>query len=286
MTFGTLSRKDVMRFFLVGADNKTRWAFGLPGSPVRLHKPPEGVQGAPVVHDWQEMAGMDGALYRGTSDQRSNISLQVWVHDSRSPAWARAQHSRWRASLGRGKKPCRLYVITRESGYWWMDVRFESASEVNYFDQVPGRVGEIGDLINFTSDRSFWQRFPESKTFDRDTASTASIRNLGDQPAWLEWVITGQHDGLTVGIGDDTHHLPPQGPDDAGVHIDTDEVWPTFMSLAGHDLQPNFPDHYWQRPLPSRIDQPGNIPLVIDAINPANDFEVEVFYTPRTEQAW
>ncbi len=38
---------DLLRFFLVGADRKTRWWFGGPGSPVRLNVPPTGLQGAP-----------------------------------------------------------------------------------------------------------------------------------------------------------------------------------------------------------------------------------------------
>lgn len=291
--------RDLFRFFLIGADHQTRWAFGAPGSPVRLNRPPSGLQGAPVQHDWQEVVGMDGALHRGTVDKQALISLQVWVSDPRSSSWARRQHSLWRESLGRGKQTCRLYVVSKESGYWWIDVRVDSISEVNYFGQTPGRVGETGELVNFIADRSYWERFDETRIFDRDTAQTAHLINLGDQEAWLKWTITGDHDGVEIGIQDDTVFLPDHktlqteqdlldGADPIyGYYIDTDEVWPSLMTTDGRDLQPRFPDAFWKKPLPPRGVQRGNfVPLTIIPRNPASNFRVEVQYTPRAEQAW
>lgn len=290
---------DLLRFYLVGADHKTRWWFGGPGSPVRLNKPPSGLQGAPVTHDYQTVTGMDGAIYKGTIDEQATITLQVWVSDPRSSAWARRQHSLWRESLGRGKDTVRLFAVSKESGYWWIDARVESISDVNYFDQRPGLVGEIGELVTLKTDRSFWQRFEERKRFDRYTCRNAHMLNLGDQPAWLKWAVTGDHNGCYIGVDGEEVYLPDPrtlrteeellaGMSPVhGYWIDTDELWPSFLTSSGDDLQPDFPDTYWTRPLPPRGVHRGNtVPLNISPINPGENFRVEVSYTPRAEQAW
>lgn len=281
-------RTDV-EFFLIGADHKTRWAFGAPGSPVRLAEIPTGLQGAGFEHDWQQIVGMDGALHRGTTDQTGSVQLKVWVSDPRSSAWARRQHALWRESLGRGKDTCRLIVVSKESGYWWLDVRADNVSEANYLGQAckPGAVGETGELVQFVSDRSFWERFDEERVYNRDTYRTAALRNLGDQPAWLRWTVTGGHDGVTIGVGDGTVDLPAQKTLDAGYVIDTDPLWPSITDTTGKNLQAELPAAYWDEPLPSRGMHRGNsVPLVIRPTNPRENFRVEVAYTPRTEQAW
>lgn len=281
-------RTDV-EFFLIGADHKTRWAFGAPGSPVRLAEIPTGLQGAGFEHDWQQIVGMDGALHRGTTDQTGSVQLKVWVSDPRSSAWARRQHALWRESLGRGKDTCRLIVVSKESGYWWLDVRADNVSEANYLGQAckPGAVGETGELVQFVSDRSFWERFDEERVYNRDTYRTAALRNLGDQPAWLRWTVTGGHDGVTIGVGEGTVDLPAQKTLDAGYVIDTDPLWPSITDTTGKNLQAELPAAYWDEPLPSRGMHRGNsVPLVIRPTNPRENFRVEVAYTPRTEQAW
>lgn len=203
-------RRDFLRFFLVGADHKTRWAFGAPDSPVRLAQVPTGLHGAEFEHDYQNFVGMDGGLYRGTTDKRGTITMKLWVADPRSSAWARRQHALWRESLGRGKNPARLYVVSKESGYWWIDVRPENIAEVDYMADadIPGAAGEIGEIVTFTTDRSFWTRFDEVREFTPKTGYSAQLLNLGDQEAWLRWTITGEHAGVEIGIGDDTHFLP------------------------------------------------------------------------------
>lgn len=281
-------RTDV-EFFLIGADHKTRWAFGAPGSPVRLAEIPTGLQGAGFEHDWQQIVGMDGALHRGTTDQTGSVQLKVWVSDPRSSAWARRQHALWRESLGRGKDTCRLIVVSKESGYWWLDVRADNVSEANYLGQncKPGAVGETGELVQFVSDRSFWERFDEERIYTRDTYRTAALRNLGDQPAWLRWTVTGGHDGVTIGVGEGTVDLPAQKTLDAGYVIDTDPLWPSITDTTGKNLQAELPAAYWDEPLPARGMHRGNsVPLVIRPTNPRENFRVEVAYTPRTEQAW
>ena len=281
-------RTDV-EFFLIGADHKTRWAFGAPGSPVRLAEIPTGLQGAGFEHDWQQIVGMDGALHRGTTDQTGSVQLKVWVSDPRSSAWARRQHALWRESLGRGKDTCRLIVVSKESGYWWLDVRADNVSEANYMGQncKPGAVGETGELVQFVSDRSFWERFDEERIYTRDTYRTAALRNLGDQPAWLRWTVTGGHDGVTIGVGEGTVDLPAQKTLDAGYVIDTDPLWPSITDTTGKNLQAELPAAYWDEPLPARGMHRGNsVPLVIRPTNPRENFRVEVAYTPRTEQAW
>lgn len=296
---GTGADRDIFRFFLIGADHETRWAFGAPGSPIRLHTTPTGLQGAPFEHDFQPLVGMDGEMYRGTTDQRANITLQVWVQDPRSSAYARRQHSLWRESLGRGKQTCRIYVVSRESGYWWIDARVENVAEVNHFNGIPGRTGETGEQVTFTSDRSYWERFDETRIFDRHSARDARLLNLGDQEAWLKWSITGDHEGVEIGVEDDTIFLPDprtliseqeqlDGTNPVhGYVVDTDPVWPALMSTSGDDLQPRFPDAFWQKPLPPRGVQRGNsVALSINPRNAGSTFRVEVQYTPRTEQAW
>ena len=279
--------RDLLRFFLIGADHKTRWAFGAPGSPVRLARTPEGLQGASFEHDFQEVVGIDGGLYRGTTDRPGEITLQLWVADPRSGAWARRQHALWRESLGRGKQTCRLIVVSKESGYWWLDLRAANIAEVDYMNGAPGHVRETGEIVSFVSDRSFWQRFDEIRTFTRDTAPTARMVNVGDQPAWLRWAITGGHDGITIGVEDDTITLPAQGSLDPGYIIDTDPIWPSLQDATGVDLQEQFPDAYWKQPLPARgVHRGNNVGLTIKPKNPASDFRVEVGYTPRTEAAW
>ena len=203
-------RRDFLRFFLIGADHKTRWAFGAPDSPVRLAQVPTGLQGAGFEHDYQEFVGMDGGLYRGTTDKRGTITMKLWVADPRSSAWARRQHTLWRESLGRGKEPARLYVVSKESGYWWIDVRPENIAEVDYMADadIPGAVGESGEVVTFTTDRSFWTRFDEVREFTPKTGWSAEMRNLGDQEAWLRWTVTGEHSGVEIGIGDDIQFLP------------------------------------------------------------------------------
>lgn len=287
MTYQLDLPTDIIRFFLIGADHQTRWVFGGYNSPVRLAKPPAGMQGAPFEHDYQELVGGEGALYRATRDKQARMQLQVWVSDPRTSAWARAQHARWRESLGRGKKPCRLYAVTRESGYWWIDLRLESISEANYLDNYPGKVGETGEVVNFVSDQSFWRGFDEVKVFDRDTCGTAELVNRGDQPAWLRWTITGQHDGVEIGVGEEAISLPAPPNTGNGYYIDTDEMWPALMDITGEDLQEKHPDAYWRVPLPPRGMQRGNaVGLTIKPKNAGPDFRVEVAYTPRTEQAW
>lgn len=293
-------RKDFLRFFLIGADRQTRWAFGAPDSPIRLAEVPTGLQGAGFEHDFQDFVGIDGGLYRGTVDQRGTITLKLWVADPRSSAWARRQHALWRESLGRGKQPARLYVVSKESGYWWIDVRPETIAEVDYMGQLtPGEIGEVGEIVTFTTDRSFWTRFDEVREFTPKTGYAAELRNLGDQEAWLRWTITGDHEGVEIGIGDDTHVLPDPrrirtekdllaGKDPVyGYVIDTDETWPSLMSTSGEDLQDLFPKKFWTKPLPPRrMDRGRATKLTVRPTNPGPDFRVEVGYTPRTEQAW
>lgn len=278
---------DFIRFYLIGADRTTRWQFGRPHCPVRLHKTPQGLQGAGFEHDFQELVGLDGAIYRGTQDKQASITLQVWVADPRSSAWARQQHARWRESLGRGKETCRLVAVTRESGYWWLDVRLDAVAEADFFDQYPGRVNEIGETVTFRSDRSYWQKFDETRVFDRDTCKTARLVNLGDQEAWLRWSITGTYDSVEIGVEDDTVTLPAPANQGNGYVIDTDEVWPTLTDITGLDIQEKHPKAYWSKPLPPRaVDRKGSTALTINPVNPGPDFQVEVAYTPRTEQAW
>ena len=251
-TVGEWQDSDLLRFYLVGADRQTRWHFGGTGSPVRLNTPPTGVNGAPVTHDYQNLVGMDGALYRGTIDEQMTIGLQVWIADRRSSSWARRQHTLWRESLGRGKDTVRLIVVSKESGYWWIDARVESISEVNYFDQRPGQVGEVGELVTLVTDRSFWQRFDETRVFTRETAPSARLTNLGDQPAWLQYMITGDHNGIELGVGDDTVKLPDPRTLNLiepveGYYIDTETLWPALMSTDGLNLQTLFPDAFWKK---------------------------------------
>ena len=78
-TVGEWQDSDLLRFYLVGADRQTRWHFGGTGSPVRLNTPPTGVNGAPVTHDYQNLVGMDGALYRGTIDEIGRASCRERV---------------------------------------------------------------------------------------------------------------------------------------------------------------------------------------------------------------
>lgn len=283
---------DFLRFYLIGADRKTRWRFGGAGSPVRLNTPPTGLNGAPLSHDYQQLVGMDGALYRGTIDEQTRIGLQVWVSDRRSSSWARRQHALWRESLGRGKQTVRLIVISKESGYWWIDARVESISEVNFFDQQPGALGEVGELVTLVADRSFWQRFDETRIFDRDTAPNAQLTNLGDQPAWLRYAIYGDHQGVEIGVGSDIVKLPDprtlnlKEPVE-GYYIDTETLWPALMSTDGLNLQTLFPDAFWKEPLPPRgVQRDNRTPITIKPTNPGANFRVEVNYTPRTEQPW
>lgn len=283
---------DFLRFYLIGADRKTRWRFGGAGSPVRLNTPPTGLNGAPLSHDYQQLVGMDGALYRGTIDEQTRIGLQVWVSDRRSSSWARRQHALWRESLGRGKETVRLIVISKESGYWWIDARVESISEVNFFDQQPGALGEVGELVTLVTDRSFWQRFDETRIFDRDTAPNAQLTNLGDQPAWLRYAIYGDHQGVEIGVGSDIVKLPDprtlnlKEPVE-GYYIDTETLWPALMSTDGLNLQTLFPDAFWKEPLPPRgVQRDNRTPITIKPTNPGANFRVEVNYTPRTEQPW
>lgn len=309
---------DLMRFFLIGADRQTRIPFGAPGCAVRLAETPTGLQGAPFSHDWEETVGMDGAIYRGTKDEKGVISLKVWVSDPTSSAAARRAHAKWREALGRGKGTCRLYVVTKESGYWWIDARLASVSEANHWG-MPGEVGKVGETVNLVTDRSFWSRFEERREFDRFTCTTANIINIGDQPAWLRWTIHGQHDGLEIGIGEtqahivgtaewqanqfggllgtilqhaisaarDTVMLPARTATDLPLVIDTDPSWPTIMDGTGKDLQSELPHAYWDKPLPPR-DWSANMafPLIIIPRNPGPTFSVEVEYSPRTEAAW
>lgn len=278
-----------LEFFLIGADHRTRWAFGAPGSPVRLAEIPTGLQGASFEHDWQQIVGLDGALHRGTTDLQGEVQLKVWVSDPRSSAWARRQHALWRESLGRGRSTCRLVVVSRESGYWWLDCRADNVSEADYMGEhsKPGAVGETGEIVKLISDRSFWYRFDETRVFDRDSCRGASLANLGDQPAWLRWTVAGGHDGVVIGIGDDTVTLPAQKTLDAGYVIDTDPLWPSITDTTGVNLQASLPAAYWRTPLPARGDaRGGSTPLTISPVNPRENFRVEVAYTPRTEQAW
>lgn len=278
-----------LEFFMIGADHRTRFAFGAPGSPVRLASIPTGLQGASFDHDWQQIVGMDGALHRGTTDLTGTIGMQVWVVDPRSSSWARTQHARWREALGRGRDTCRLFVVSRESGYWWIDARADNVSEANYLATAskPGAVGEIGETVQWVTDRSYWQSFDEQRTYDRDSCRTASLVNRGDQPAWLRWTVTGSHDGVRLGVGDDTVTLPAQKTLDAGYVIDTDPLWPSITDTTGVNLQPDMPDAFWHQPLPPRGQQRGNsVPLTIQPTNPGETFRVEISYTPRTEQAW
>lgn len=310
---------DLMKFFLIGADRKTRIPFGAPGCAVRLAETPTGLQGAPFSHDWEESVGMDGAIYRGTKDEKALISLKVWVSDPRSSSAARRAHAKWREALGRGKGTCRLYVVTKESGYWWLDVRLASVSEANHWG-MPGHVGEVGETVNFVSDRSFWQRFVEQRTFDRFTCANAAMVNVGDQPAWLRWTISGEYDELEIGVGEtqpvasgtsdpvngmirdildwiknvlgikpqrDTVKLPARRVGDMPIVIDTDPSWPTIMTSTGIDLQSKLPNAYWDKPLPPRThSNNAAFPLVIVPKNPSPNFQVDVEYSPRTESAW
>lgn len=199
-------KRDFLRFFMIGADG-SRWAFGGVDSPVRLNKPPTGINGAPVTHDYQKLTGLDGAVYRGSMDEQATIGLQVWVKDARSSAWARRKHSDWRRAFGRGKDTVRLYAISKESGYWWIDARLQSVSEVNFFDQNPGLVGETGELVTLITDRAFWESF---EVFT-DTELPAShgteytfqveVPNRGDQNLWPRYEITGGFTTVELGVG-------------------------------------------------------------------------------------
>ena len=186
----------------------------------------------------------------------------------------------------------RLIVISKESGYWWIDARVESISEVNFFDQQPGALGEVGELVTLVADRSFWQRFDETRIFDRDTAPNAQLTNLGDQPAWLRYAIYGDHQGVEIGVGEDTVKLPDprtlnlKEPVE-GYYIDTETLWPALMSTDGLNLQTLFPDAFWKEPLPPRgVQRDNRTPITIKPTNPGANFRVEVNYTPRTEQPW
>lgn len=200
---------DLIEFFMIGVDG-SRWHFGAKDSPVRLHRPPTGFNGAPVSHDYQPLTGLDGAIYRGTQDGQIPIGLQVWVADARSQAWARRSHSDWRKAFGRGKDTVRIYAITKESGYWWIDARVQSVSEVNWFDQQPGLVGESGELVTLITDRSYFGSFEVEAITTTPVSEGANYKtweldlpNPGDQDLWPKFEISGGYSSVTIGIGDE-----------------------------------------------------------------------------------
>lgn len=200
---------DSIKFFMIGVDG-SRWHFGAKDSPVRLHRPPTGFNGAPVTHDYQPLTGLDGAIYRGTQDGQLPIGLQVWLADARSQAWARRSHSDWRKAFGRGKDTVRLYAITKESGYWWIDARVQSVSEVNWFDQQPGLIGESGELVTLITDRSYFGSFEVEAITTTPVSEGANYKtwelelpNPGDQDMWPKFEISGGFSSVTIGIGDE-----------------------------------------------------------------------------------
>lgn len=200
---------DLIKFFMIGVDG-SRWNFGAPDSPVRLNRPPTGLNGAPMAHDYQPLTGLDGAVYRGTQDEQIPIGLQVWVADARSQAWARRSHSDWRKAFGRGKDTVRIYAITKESGYWWIDARVQSVSEVNWFDQQPGLVGESGELVTLITDRSYFSSFEVEAVTDKPVSYGPNYKtwelelpNPGDQDLWPKFEISGGFSSVTIGIGNE-----------------------------------------------------------------------------------
>lgn len=313
-----MTPRDVLRFGIIGAGNE-KYMFGAPECPVRLHKTPQGLQGAPFDLSYSQTTRQDGETFKNRRFKRNPITMDVlFGHPSLPGPHHRREHARWRGALGDAENQCRFVTVSGESGYRWKYCRLQSATQaVNW--QRPGMLGVEAETVQLASDDAFWTHPPAGRIFLKDEFVDAKLHNPGDRPVWPTITLFGQTGGWALGFGDDLVEVPavPVVTDTWGdahhgyIRIHTDPSFPTAtmrhpdvdtMSIDGWDedlyerddagkASPTpfvgaRRDLVFREPLAGGGNGSAPIPFTIKAHNPQDSAQVMVEFTPKSVSAW
>ena len=320
-----MAPRDVLRFGIIGA-NGEKYMFGAPECPVRLHKTPQGLQGAPFDLSYSQTSRQDGETFKNRRFKRNPITLDVlFGRADLSGPHHRREHARWRAALGDATNTCRFVTVSGESGYRWKYCRLQAATQaVNW--QRPGALGVEAETVALASDDAFWTHPDEARVFSKSEFTAASIHNPGDRPVWPTITLMGQTEGWALGFGGDLVEVPATY-EGSYIRIHTDPEFPTAtfyhdseaFNLLPPFVQDMFPSLYkmiegivhedlyerddsgkgspkpfpgarrdliFREPLPAGGNGSGLIPFTIKAHNPQDSAQVMVEFTPKSVSAW
>ena len=313
-----MAPRDVLRFGIIGANNE-KYMFGAPECPVRLHKTPSGLQGAPFDLSYSQTSRQDGETFKNRRFKRNPITMDVLFGraDLAGPHHRR-EHARWRGALGDATSTCRFVTVSGESGYRWKYCRLQAATQaVNW--QRPGMLGVEAETVSLASDDAFWTHPDHAQIFRKDEFVDAKIHNPGDRPAWPTITLMGQTGGWALGFGDDLVEVPqvPVVTDTWGdahfgyIRIHTNPEFPTVtmrhpdvntMNVDGwdedlyerDDAGKSSPHRFagarrdlvFREPLAGGGNGSDPLPFTIKAHNPQDSAQVMVEFTPKSVSAW
>ncbi|QHB37246.1 minor tail protein [Gordonia phage Gudmit] len=197
------------RFRFTGWDGED-YSFGDSGCPLRLRNI-DGIGGSPNEFVDVAGAGQAGVTFIDLTEQPNVITLDLkfgpLLHDEPIKGAAAVEaYSQWRRSLGRGRKVGKFECL--DTGrYQWVRPVLGQTSPYNLRDvHNVGFVAEERTVLR--SDESYWRTDPFDQTFDY--GSPIAVDNLGDDPSWAWFQITGPITAPTIGIGGETITIKKQ----------------------------------------------------------------------------
>lgn len=248
-----------------------------------LREVPEGLSGFPVEHEHDEVVGSAGAVWRGIRQAPQQITLQLQARGD-----VKAHIDELLGVLGQQGEPSRLVVATTEDGYRWLEVRYVSISEVQWFG-LPGENEFAQFSVQLWAARPLWQRFEQVKVFSGSGVRSGKLEVPleGNASAWPKFKVSGVYRSLKLRPSESVEwqELPQQKQ---GWVVVSD---PAHRSVASPDGAVEYTGvvPWWPDPLQhnSVTGLDGTVPVFIDVQEPGDDFRLEViFETPEATRAW
>ena len=230
------------------------------GSGVALARRVRGLHFPQVEEFTSESPAVDGATPNGyrVAPREVFLAVRVW-HDESSQAWIEHDRRFWRSmlpALPGVRGPGRLTVTTPNGDARWIDLWPQHSGDHEY-DVDPSRKGWATYGCLFTAYRPFWTSAPlPAKTFQQGGSTGfyggqvggkgapfviggssalggSTVDNIGDEPAWPVWRLTGPFTQVRIGVAGQVSTLVMDVPDGETIIVDTDPLAQAITDTTG-----------------------------------------------------
>lgn len=263
---------EFIKIELEGRDG-SEWVLSGPGAGrqgVTLSPNVQQLYDAPVKTLW--VPGAFGEEYAGMRVQRREIVFTVQIGDAGMDpdTWATVD-SAWRWAWDYNEES--TLKVTTSDGTRWLNVRLMEEPKP-YYERDPHITADNPVVMTVTAQFPYWQEPPSEymwETLNTDDLTTFPIRNDGDVPVWLKWIVTApgtwvlpdfswDNDMYSRGIDDLGRTIPlPTLVEGEHLSVDSDQRVQTLISANGMPTQ-----HRWKGNdllYPVMPGKGGNIPV-------------------------
>ncbi|NGX06458.1 MULTISPECIES: hypothetical protein [Mycobacteroides] len=180
---------DFLKIELTGRDG-SHWVLSGPGmgkQGVTLSPSLQQFYDAPVRTMY--VPGPFGEEYAGKRVQRREIVFSVQAWDADPDTWATID-SAWRWAWDYDEES--TLSVTTSDGTRYLNVRLMEEPKP-YYEKDPHITADNPIVMTVTSTFPYWQEEPKEyiwETLHTQDLTTFPVRNDGDVPVWLRWVLT------------------------------------------------------------------------------------------------